>query len=96
MISTKEQEVEELKAKVRKLELEVRDVGIESLTAGYDQCLEDMRNVAHGVIDVCWAFGPAEALELLLRRLEWKDVLVTSPLGVPHDWLSRWKVELAT
>ena len=95
MIPTKERQIEELKARVKGLEAEVRDVRTESLMEGYNQALNAMRNVAHGVIDVTWAAGPVAGLELLLHRLKEKDVIVTSPLGVPHDWLSRWKVELA-
>jgi hypothetical protein len=93
MIPTPET-IEELKARVKQLEYELNDVGTESLMAGYQQALDDMQNVAHGVIDVTWAAGPAEGLQLLLHRLEEKDVIVTSPLGVPHDWLSRWEVRL--
>ena len=93
MIPTPET-IEELKARVKQLEYELNEGHIESLMEGYNQALNDMRNVAHGVIDVTWAAGPAEGLQLLLHRLEEKDVIVTSPLGVPHDWLSRWKVEL--
>lgn len=95
-MATVNEHIGKLHERIKELEGELADaLGPEVLQAGYDQCLEDMRNVTHGVIEVTWAAGPIEGLELVLRRLEHKDVPVTSPMGVPHDWLSRWKVELA-
>jgi hypothetical protein len=85
-----DEEVTDLKARIKELESELNG----ALEDGYEQALFDMRNVAHGVIEVTWAAGPAEGLQLLMRRLEEKDVIVTSPMGVPHDWLSRWEVRL--
>src|SRR5215207_5846890 len=87
-------EVDDLKAYIKELENEVDDAHTFSLNAGYDKALEDMRNITHGVMEVTWAAGPVEGLGLLLRRLQEKDVPTDSQLGVPHDWLSRWKVEL--
>ena len=94
---TVNEHIEKLHAKIKELEQKNRDIvdsSLETLNAGYEQCLDDMRNVTHGVIEVTWASGPIEGLELLLRRLEHKDIEIYSPLGVPHDWLSRWRVEL--
>jgi len=86
---------QELKARIHELEKEAGVIHIESLTSGYDQCLEDMQNVIGITLETTRVLGPAEGLTYLLRRLQEKDVIIPSPLGTPHDWLSRWKVELA-
>lgn len=84
-------------ARIKELQRELSeagDFGLESLNAGYEQCLNDLQNIAHGVMEVVWAAGPAEGLALLLQRLEAKEIPVNSAMGVPHDWLSRWEVKL--
>jgi len=94
---TVNEHIGKLHAKIKELEAENREIvdnSIETLNAGYGQALDDMQNVTHGVIEVTWAAGPTEGLQLLLHRLGEKNVPVTSPLGVPHDWLSRWDVRL--
>jgi len=97
LMSEVESEIAGLKAKIKELEQENREIvdsSLETLSAGYEQALTDIQHITHGVMEVTWAAGPVEGLGLLLRRLQEKDVPTDSPLGVPHDWLSRWKVEL--
>jgi len=87
-----------LRAKIKELEQKNREIiddSIETLNAGYSQAFDDMSGVTHGVMEVTWASGPAEGLTLILQRLQEKDVPTWTPTGVPYDWLSRWKVELA-
>ena len=92
--STDTAEVKALRKRVEELEREVDETGTESLIAGYEQCLQDMRKIVDGVLETTWAQGPAEGLMLVLKRLEQKDVEVTTSLRrVPYDWLSRWEVK---
>ena len=95
-IVDRDERIKQLMQRVKELEEELDDANIENINAGYEQCLQDLQGIARDVMELVWARGPVEGLEVLLKRLEEKDVPVYLAMhAVPHDWLSRWKVELA-
>lgn len=92
------QQVAHFQAKIKELEQKNREIvddSINTLNAGYEQCLQDMADVVGITQEVTRVLGPAEGLTYLLERLQEKDIVIGHRRGVPHDWLSRWKVELA-
>ncbi len=79
---------------IKKLQRQLGDVAEQSLVDGYDQALQNMHDVVGITQEVTRVLGPSEGLTYLLNRLQEQDIQIGVP-GVPYDWLSRWKVELA-
>ena len=96
--STDTAEVKALREQIKELKIELASaLDGTQLVQGYEQALWDMQEVTLGVMELTRVQGPIAGLELLLKRLEEKEVPILLPPspGIPHDWLSRWKVELA-
>ena len=86
--------VESLQVKIKDLERKLDDDQEASLFEGYDQCLRNLHEVVDGTQLVTWQLGPVAGLEYLLAALRNYEVDVEPERDVPHDWLSRWKVDL--